>query len=165
MTGGRNLEFIHVHPCPSVASLIKPFVYRVCSQGGRPLSAELSVTRRIAKLFATTVQDLLKLCHHSRSKTQSVTDCFLVQINHIMKTRFNLFRRAGVFYTEDTATGKQTSLRTRDETEAKSLLACGRNTRPTGQAFGHDAAGGGRNINANPTRGFLRGRRTEAAMI
>ena len=39
-----------------------------------------------------------------------------------MKTRFNLFRRAGVFYTEDTATGKQTSLRTRDETEAKSLL-------------------------------------------
>ena len=39
-----------------------------------------------------------------------------------MKTRFNLFRRAGVFYTEDTATGKQTSLRTRDESEAKSLL-------------------------------------------
>ncbi len=39
-----------------------------------------------------------------------------------MKTRFNLFRRAGVFYTEDTQTGKQTSLRTRDETEAKSLL-------------------------------------------
>ncbi len=39
-----------------------------------------------------------------------------------MKTRFNLFRRAGVFYTEDTATGKQTSLRTKDETEARSLL-------------------------------------------
>jgi hypothetical protein len=39
-----------------------------------------------------------------------------------MKTRFNLFRRNGVFYTEDTMTGKQTSLRTKDETEAKSLL-------------------------------------------
>jgi integrase len=39
-----------------------------------------------------------------------------------MKTRFNLFRRAGVFYTEDTVTGKQTSLRTKDVTEAKSLL-------------------------------------------
>jgi integrase len=39
-----------------------------------------------------------------------------------MKTRFILFRRNGVFYTEDTATGKQTSLRTRDETEAQSLL-------------------------------------------
>ena len=39
-----------------------------------------------------------------------------------MKTKFNLFRRNGVFYIEDTATGKQTSLRTRDETEAKSLL-------------------------------------------
>src|SRR5580700_8113845 len=39
-----------------------------------------------------------------------------------MKTRFILFRRNGVFYTEDTTTGKQTSLRTRDETEAQSLL-------------------------------------------
>jgi hypothetical protein len=39
-----------------------------------------------------------------------------------MKTRFNLFRRNGVFYTEDTTNGKQSSLRTRDETEARSLL-------------------------------------------
>ena len=39
-----------------------------------------------------------------------------------MKTKFNLFRRGAVFYMEDTATGKQTSLRTKDETEAKSLL-------------------------------------------
>ena len=39
-----------------------------------------------------------------------------------MKTKFNLFRRSGVFYIEDTATGKQTSLRTKDETEARSLL-------------------------------------------
>ena len=40
-----------------------------------------------------------------------------------MKTKFNMFKRDnGVFYIEDTATGKQTSLRTRDETEAKSLL-------------------------------------------
>ena len=40
-----------------------------------------------------------------------------------MKMRFNLFRRDnGVFYTEDTTSGKQSSLRTRDETEAKSLL-------------------------------------------
>jgi hypothetical protein len=30
---------------------------------------------------------------------------------HIMKTRFNLFRRAGAFYTEDTTSGKQTNLR------------------------------------------------------
>jgi integrase len=40
-----------------------------------------------------------------------------------MKTRFILFRRDnGVYYTEDTSNGKQSSLRTRDETEAKSLL-------------------------------------------
>jgi hypothetical protein len=39
-----------------------------------------------------------------------------------MKTKFILFRRGPVFYAEDTATGKQTSLRTKDETEARSLL-------------------------------------------
>ena len=39
-----------------------------------------------------------------------------------MKSKFNLFRRGAVFYMEDTATGKQTSLRTKDETEDKSLL-------------------------------------------
>ena len=39
-----------------------------------------------------------------------------------MKQRFNLFRRAGVFYYEDTTTGKQLSLRTKDEAEARTLL-------------------------------------------
>jgi hypothetical protein len=39
-----------------------------------------------------------------------------------MKQRFILFRRAGVFYAEETATGKQTSLRTKDEAEAITLL-------------------------------------------
>ncbi len=39
-----------------------------------------------------------------------------------MKTKYILFRRGSVFYAEDTTTGKQTSLRTKDETEAKSLL-------------------------------------------
>ncbi len=40
-----------------------------------------------------------------------------------MKTRYILFRRDnGVFYTENTTTGKQSSLRTKDETEAKRLL-------------------------------------------
>ena len=39
-----------------------------------------------------------------------------------MKQRFILFRRAGVFYYEDTATGQQLSLRTKDEAEAHTLL-------------------------------------------
>jgi hypothetical protein len=39
-----------------------------------------------------------------------------------MKTRFNLFRRAGVYYCEDTTTGKQSSLRTKDEAEALAIL-------------------------------------------
>lgn len=39
-----------------------------------------------------------------------------------MHSQFILFRRAGIYYCEDTTTGKQTSLRTRDEKEARSLL-------------------------------------------
>ena len=39
-----------------------------------------------------------------------------------MKTKYTLFRRGEVFYMQDSATGRQTSLRTKDETEAKSLL-------------------------------------------
>ena len=40
----------------------------------------------------------------------------------VMNQRFIMFRRAGVFYCEDTTTGKQLSLRTKDEGEAKTLL-------------------------------------------
>jgi integrase len=40
-----------------------------------------------------------------------------------MKTKYTMFPRDnGVFYIQDSTTGKQTSLRTKDETEAKSLL-------------------------------------------
>ena len=39
-----------------------------------------------------------------------------------MKQRFTLFRRAKVFYCEDTSTGQQISLRTNDESEARTLL-------------------------------------------
>jgi hypothetical protein len=39
-----------------------------------------------------------------------------------MKQRFILFKRGGVFYCEDTSTGKQESLRTKDQAEAKTLL-------------------------------------------
>ena len=40
-----------------------------------------------------------------------------------MKNRFILFQRSGIFYCEDTSTGKQTSLRTRDRADAQRLLA------------------------------------------
>ena len=40
----------------------------------------------------------------------------------IMKSKFILFKRAGVYYSEDTTTGKQHSLRTKDEAEALALL-------------------------------------------
>src|SRR5262249_61767286 len=41
---------------------------------------------------------------------------------NVMNQRFILFRRAGVFYCEDTTTRKQLSLRTKDEGEAQTLL-------------------------------------------
>ncbi len=40
-----------------------------------------------------------------------------------MKNRFILFQRAGIFYVEDTTTGKQKSLRTRDPADAERLQA------------------------------------------
>src|SRR5690349_4224348 len=40
----------------------------------------------------------------------------------VMKQQFILFRRAGVYYCEDTTTGQQRSLRTKDEAEANTLL-------------------------------------------
>ncbi len=39
-----------------------------------------------------------------------------------MKTKYTLFRRGEMFYMQDSATGRQTSLRTKDEGEATSLL-------------------------------------------
>jgi hypothetical protein len=44
-----------------------------------------------------------------------------LNIKH-MKNRFILFQRSGIFYCEDTSTGKQTSLRTRDRADAQRLL-------------------------------------------
>src|SRR5580658_10085522 len=49
-------------------------------------------------------------------------DWFLDSEKSVMKTRFILFRRAGVYYSEDTVTRKQHSLRTKDEAEALTLL-------------------------------------------
>jgi hypothetical protein len=39
-----------------------------------------------------------------------------------MKSRFIMFKRAGVYYSEDTTTHKQISLRTKNEAEALTLL-------------------------------------------
>jgi hypothetical protein len=39
-----------------------------------------------------------------------------------MKTKLTLFRRNGVYYSQDTATGKQKSLKTSDESEARKLV-------------------------------------------
>src|SRR6185436_5196382 len=49
-------------------------------------------------------------------------DWFLDSEKSVMKQRFILFNRAGVYYSEDTVTRKQHSLRTKDEAEALTLL-------------------------------------------
>jgi hypothetical protein len=66
-------------------------------------------------VFAETRQN-------SHSQTRMKPDWFLDSEKSVMKTRFILFRRAGVFYSEDTTTGEQHSLRTEDEAEALTLL-------------------------------------------
>ena len=40
-----------------------------------------------------------------------------------MKTKYTLFRRNGIYYSQDSATGQQKSLRTRDEAEALKLIS------------------------------------------
>ena len=40
-----------------------------------------------------------------------------------MKTKYTLFRRGGIYYSQDSATGQQKSLRTRDEAEALKLVS------------------------------------------
>jgi hypothetical protein len=76
----------------------------------------------MVKLFATTVQDLLKLRHNARSQTPLKQDWYLETEKASYENEIHLFRRGEMFYMQDSATGKQTSLRTKDETEAKSLL-------------------------------------------
>ena len=39
-----------------------------------------------------------------------------------MKTKYTLFRRGGIYYSQDSATGQQKSLRTREEAEALQLF-------------------------------------------
>jgi integrase len=45
----------------------------------------------------------------------------MIQPMH-MKTKYTLFRRNGIYYSQDSATGQQKSLRTRDESEALKLI-------------------------------------------
>ena len=40
-----------------------------------------------------------------------------------MKTKYTLFRRNGIYYSQDSATGQQKSLGTRDEATARKLVA------------------------------------------
>jgi hypothetical protein len=61
------------------------------------LSAELSETRRARKQLATTAQKPLKLCHNARSHPPLERDWLLDSSKPVMKMKFILLRRNGVF--------------------------------------------------------------------
>lgn len=83
---------------------------------------KMPVFERAREQLAATGQNSLRLCHNWRSYAPLIRDWFLDSDKRVMKSKFILFRRNEVFYIEDTATGKQTSLRTKDQSEANSLL-------------------------------------------
>jgi len=60
--------------------------------------------------------------HHWRSKTLWIRDWNIGTDNPVMKTKYTSFRRGEMFFIPDSATGKHTSLRTKNEAGAKSLL-------------------------------------------
>jgi len=64
----------------------------------------------------------LLLAHYSLTPVSRTGASFMITKGNIMKQCYILFRRSGVFYYEDTTTGKQLSLRTKDEAEARTLL-------------------------------------------
>ena len=92
------------------------------SRSEGPLSVKLSVNRLVQLLLARTRQ------YYAETRpllaNAAVPDRVTIHNvkENIMNQRYILFRRAGVFYYEDTTTGKQISLRTKDEAEAKTLL-------------------------------------------
>jgi hypothetical protein len=96
-------------------------VHQGVTPGGMATVSEtVSKPARKSK-FATTCQYLLKLAKTRVHKRAGNRTGFMIRII-IMKSKFILFRRAGVFYSEDTTTGKQHSLRTKDEAEALAIL-------------------------------------------
>jgi hypothetical protein len=84
-----------------------------------PLSVKVSVKWRVQAQLATILRQFAET--RRRHANTLFPDWFIIQ-NQRMKTRFILFRRGGIYYSEDTASGKQHSLRTKDEGEALTLL-------------------------------------------
>jgi hypothetical protein len=90
------------------------------AQGGM---ATVSDTVSKAAPYITTRQNSTELAETRPLRANApVTDPETIHDMKVMNQQFILFRRAGVYYCEDTTTGKQLSLRTKDEGEAKTLL-------------------------------------------
>ena len=66
--------------------------------------------------------ELAETSPHARSQSPLKQDWYLETEKASYENKIHHFRRGEMFYMQDSATGKQTSLRTKDETEAKSLL-------------------------------------------
>jgi hypothetical protein len=109
-----------MRPIPILASKFCCVSSKELGVSERPLSVKLSVKRLVETLLARTRQNCAETRHYLLTQAGRTGARFITK--KVMNQRYIKFKRAGVFYCEDTTTGKQTSLRTKDETEADILL-------------------------------------------
>src|ERR1035438_7077543 len=115
-------EFTFQHLCSSVSicvQVVKTIVNTGFLKGWTAIVSGNVSSGAIAKTIRHHWLELAETSPPLAFKNAVGYGLFSRSDEHVMKTRLNLFRRAGVFYTEDTATGKQTSLRTSDETRSE----------------------------------------------
>ena len=87
-----------------------------------PLSVKLSVNWLTPSLLARTRQNFPETRPLRANAVVPDWGTIHDMKGIVMNQRYILFRRAGAFYYEDTTTGKQFSLRTKDQAEAQTLL-------------------------------------------
>src|SRR5438046_2403270 len=105
-------------PIPTLASTRKRACIKEIATAEWPLSVKMSVNRTRKGYPRGILTNLLKLAGKLLTQHCRTGSPFRNQKGIVMKQRFILFRRGEVFYYEDTVTGQQISLRTRDEGEA-----------------------------------------------
>lgn len=105
-----------------------PRLYPLCAENkGETNGGRATVSETVSKPASVlTIRHycsaLAETCQNSRSYYAGKTDWITENSEPVMKPRFIMFRRGSIYYSEDTVTRKQHSLRTRDESEALTLL-------------------------------------------
>jgi len=111
-----SAQFISVSICVKVdkTRINKGFLYALDGhcQWNCQFWADKNTIRHNSPQFAETRPLLVN---------ESRPFCCMIQTMN-MKAKYTLFRRNGVYYSQDSATGQQKSLRTREEAEAQKLI-------------------------------------------